>query len=158
MKRLSELRVGERGLVRRVEGDAEVRRRLRAMGFVAGTEVAVKRCAPMGDPVAYGLLGYCLSLRREEAGAVFVEPVPVMSLSSAPVGPKLRVVQTPGGWGIRRRLAGLGISEGTELTRVSAGDSGPVAVCVDGNERAVGRGMAGRVVVVRSEPGAQGDA
>jgi Fe2+ transport system protein FeoA len=154
MKRLSELRVGERGLVRRVEGSVGVRRRLRAMGFVAGTEVAVKRCAPMGDPVAYDLLGYCLSLRREEAAAVLVEPVPVMSLASAPVGPRLRVVRMTGGWGMRRRLAGLGISEGTELTRVSAGDSGPVAVCVDGTARVVGRGMAGRVIVVRSEPGA----
>ena len=151
MKPLSMLAVGERGVVRSVAGLAGVRRRLRAMGFVAGTVVSVRRCAPMGDPVAYDLMGYCLSLRKEEAALVMVEPVTVMNLASAPVGVKLRVIEVVGGWGIRRKLGALGVVEGRDVLKTAGADSGPVEVEVEGSRGTIGRGMAARVSVARPE-------
>jgi len=147
VKPLSELAVGERAVVKAVTGEPALRRRLRAMGFVAGTEVLVRRCAPMGDPVAYDLLGYCLSLRKEEAALVMVEPVPVMSLLAAPVGVRLRVVQVAGGWGMKRKLAALGVVEGGFVTRTGRADSSPVEVEVEGKRGAVGHRMAERIAV-----------
>jgi len=132
VKRLSELKVGEPAVVTRVEGSCLVRRRLLSMGFVPGTEVRALRVAPMGDPVAFEVMGYCLSLRRDEAAQVLVEPVAVVPLTRAPTGQKLRVVALRGGWGMRRRLSAIGICEGAELVRVSSGTSGPVAVRVAG--------------------------
>jgi Fe2+ transport system protein FeoA len=145
------LAVGERGIVRSVAGDVRIRRRLRAMGFVAGTEVSVRRCAPMGDPVAYELMGYCLSLRKEEAALVMVEPVPMMSLSAAPVGVRLRVLEVAGGWGRKRKLAALGLVEGGFVVRTGGADSGPVEVEVEGRRGTIGCRMAERVVVAPAE-------
>ena len=73
--RLSALRPGQRGIVVRVEGPSEIRRRLLDMGLVRGTEVHAIREAPLADPVEYEVKGYNLSLRREEAACVFVELV-----------------------------------------------------------------------------------
>jgi len=73
--RLSGLRPGQKGVVVRVEGPIEIRRRLLDMGLVRGTEVRVIREAPLADPVEYEVKGYNLSLRREEAAYVFVELV-----------------------------------------------------------------------------------
>jgi len=75
MVRLSELRPGQKGIVARVEGPSEIRRRLLDMGLVRGTEVRAIREAPLADPVEYEVKGYNLSLRREEAACVFVELV-----------------------------------------------------------------------------------
>jgi ferrous iron transport protein A len=151
VKPLSALAVGERGIVKTVAGDAGIRRRLRAMGFVAGTEVSVKRCAPMGDPVAYDLMGYCLSLRKEEAAMVMVEPVPVMSLVAAPVGVRLRVLEIAGGWGMKRKLDALGVVEGGFVTMTGAADSGPVEIEVEGRRGTIGHRMAERVSVAPVE-------
>ena len=72
---LKEMRVGESG---RVAGYSEsgrgYRRKLLAMGLTPGTELNVTRVAPMGDPVEIRVRGFKLSLRRDEAAAVQVEP------------------------------------------------------------------------------------
>ena len=71
-KRLSELKPGERGVVSKVVGDREVRRRLLDMGLTRGTEIIVVRRAPLGDPVEFLLKGYNLSLRKRESENVYV--------------------------------------------------------------------------------------
>jgi len=71
-KRLSELEPGEGGVVSKVVGDREVRRRLLDMGLTRGTEVIVVRRAPLGDPVEFLLKGYNLSLRKRESENVYV--------------------------------------------------------------------------------------
>jgi len=73
MKRLSDLAPGESGLVRKVEGDKSIRRRLMDMGVVNGAEVQVKRVAPLGDPIEFVVRGYNLSLRKSEARVIHVE-------------------------------------------------------------------------------------
>jgi Fe2+ transport system protein FeoA len=71
-KKLSELEPGERGIVAQVAGPDHLRRRLLDMGLVKGTEVAMVRKAPLGDPIEFLVRGYNLSLRREEADNVYV--------------------------------------------------------------------------------------
>jgi len=70
---LSELKPGERGKVVKVSGSGAVHRRILDMGVVPGAEIEVERVAPLGDPVEFKLLGYHLSLRKEEAQNVHVE-------------------------------------------------------------------------------------
>jgi len=69
---LSELKPGEKGVVSKVIGDREVRRRLLDMGLTRGTEIIVVRRAPLGDPVEFLLKGYNLSLRKRESENVYV--------------------------------------------------------------------------------------
>lgn len=73
-KRLSDLKPGESGTVVKVEGDRAIRRRMVDMGLVNGTDVLVKRVAPLGDPIEFVVRGYSLSLRKSEAQAVHIEP------------------------------------------------------------------------------------
>jgi len=52
-----------------------IKRRIIDMGAVSGTLVEVIRIAPLGDPIEVKVKGYNLSLRKEEAAAIAVEPV-----------------------------------------------------------------------------------
>ena len=72
---LSSLEPGQKGIVVRVAGPPDLRRRLMDMGLVGGTEVVVVRKAPLADPIEYEVRGYNLSLRRREADLVYVTPV-----------------------------------------------------------------------------------
>lgn len=150
MTRLSQLKVGEWAVVKAVEGAPAIRRRLETMGFVPNVRVQVSRAAPLGDPRAYELLGYCLSLRQEEAALVIVEPLKVFQLSAAP-NSRLRVVDVVGGWGMKRRLTQLGIVEGIVLTRLEGAKTGPVMVEIQGRKFPIGRGMAAKILVMVEE-------
>ena len=69
---LSELETGKRGVIVRVGGHGSFRKRLIEMGFIKGKEVRVVLNAPLKDPVEYEILGYKVSLRREEAASIEV--------------------------------------------------------------------------------------
>ena len=73
VKKLNELRVGEKGVIKRITGDPALKKRLLTMGAVPGTEVTIERVAPLGDPLDVTLKGFHLSLRKEEAENVEVE-------------------------------------------------------------------------------------
>lgn len=70
--KLSELRTGERGVIVKVSGHGGFRKRIVEMGFVKGKTVRVILNAPLRDPIEYEIMGYKISLRREEAGLVEV--------------------------------------------------------------------------------------
>ena len=70
---LRDLGVGQSGRVVQVGGEKVLRRRLLEMGITPGTDVTVKKIAPMGDPMELLLRGYVLSLRLEEAGRILVK-------------------------------------------------------------------------------------
>ena len=72
-KRLSDLKPGQKGKVVKVGGSGAIHRRILDMGVVPGAEIEVERVAPLADPVEFKLLGYHLSLRKEEAQNVRVE-------------------------------------------------------------------------------------
>ena len=73
-RRLSELKVGDRAVVKRIEAaDGNVKRRIMEMGVIKGDIIEVKGMAPMGDPMELRIGDYTLSLRLEEADLVAVE-------------------------------------------------------------------------------------
>lgn len=75
MIRLSEFKVGEKGVVKKLIGEKAISSRLLQMGVVAGTEISVERVAPLGDPIEVKLKGYHLSLRKEEAENILMEKI-----------------------------------------------------------------------------------
>lgn len=70
MMTLDQLLPGTCGMVIHVNGTGHIRRRLMDMGIVSGVRIEAVRCAPLGDPVEYRLLGYDLALRKAEAAQV----------------------------------------------------------------------------------------
>lgn len=70
---LDELRPGQRGVILSIDGDGPLVQRLMALGLLEGSEVTLTRRAIGGDPVEVQVMGYALSLRREEARRVAVQ-------------------------------------------------------------------------------------
>ncbi len=69
---LEALRPGEKGKVVKIKGKGSLRRRLLDMGVLPGTEVQLKKVAPLGDPIDLVIKGYHLSLRKEEAREILI--------------------------------------------------------------------------------------
>ena len=69
---LSDLATGEKAVIVRVNGHGSFRKRLIEMGFINGKEVRVILNAPLRDPIEYEIIGYKVSLRREEARLIDV--------------------------------------------------------------------------------------
>ena len=68
--KLSELHTGERGVIVKVSGHGGFRKRIVEMGFIKGKTVRVILNAPLRDPIEYELMGFKITLRREEARLV----------------------------------------------------------------------------------------
>ena len=73
IKKLSEFKAGERGIIKAVAGEGVIRRRLFDMGVTPGAEVILRRKAPLGDPLEVTIRGYELTLRKTEADSVSME-------------------------------------------------------------------------------------
>lgn len=73
LKKLSEFRVGETGLVKKVEGEGKIKRRLFDMGVTPGAICYLRKKAPLGDPIEISIRGYELTLRKSEADFVILE-------------------------------------------------------------------------------------
>ena len=72
---LKEIPVGGKAKVLKITGSGAVKKHILDMGVTKGAEVFVRKVAPMGDPVEYTVRGYELSLRKDEAQNVVVEPL-----------------------------------------------------------------------------------
>ncbi len=72
-KRLDQLRPGQSGKVKSIDGDCKIKRRLFDMGLTPDADVLLRKVAPLGDPIEVTLRGYELSLRKAEAHAVVLE-------------------------------------------------------------------------------------
>ena len=70
---LGEAKVKSTVIVSKIEGDKAYKRRIMDMGITTGTELYIRKVAPLGDPVEITVRGYELSLRKEDAGCVLVE-------------------------------------------------------------------------------------
>ena len=73
MKKLSEMNIGDSVVVRKVEGEGKIRRRLFDMGITPGAPIYLRKKAPLGDPLEIWIRGYELTLRKTEAELVLVE-------------------------------------------------------------------------------------
>ena len=75
MKTLKEAKIGETVKVVKLHGEGAVKRRIMDMGITKGTEIYVRKVAPLGDPVELTVRGYELSLRKADAEMIEVEAV-----------------------------------------------------------------------------------
>ena len=73
MKTLKQAKIGETVRVVKLHGEGATKRRIMDMGLTKGTEVYVRKVAPLGDPVELMVRGYELSLRRADAEMIEVE-------------------------------------------------------------------------------------
>ena len=72
MKTLRDLKVGESGVIERLHGEGALKRRIMDMGLTRGTEVFVRKVAPLGDPLELNVRGYELSIRKADAEMIEV--------------------------------------------------------------------------------------
>lgn len=72
MATLRSARIGETVTVKRLNGEGAVKRRIMDMGITKGTEVYVRKVAPLGDPIEVTVRGYELSLRKRDAEMIIV--------------------------------------------------------------------------------------
>ena len=71
MRKLSELHIGEAGVIHSFEND-EIFLKLMEMGCIPGEAITVEQIAPLGDPISISVAGYQLSLRKDEAESIWI--------------------------------------------------------------------------------------
>ena len=69
---LDKIKPGQTATIASLRGDGAVKRRIMDMGLTKGTEVTVRKIAPLGDPIELTVRGYELSIRKDEAAAIEV--------------------------------------------------------------------------------------
>ena len=69
---LGEAKVGSTVVVQKIDGDSAYKRRIMDMGITKGTELFIRKVAPLGDPVEITVRGYELSVRKNDATCVVV--------------------------------------------------------------------------------------
>ena len=67
MRTLKQVKCGEMVSVVKLTGEGALKRRIMDMGITKGTEIYVRKVAPLGDPVEVNVRGYELSIRKSEA-------------------------------------------------------------------------------------------
>ena len=73
MKTLRGAKIGETVKVIKLHGEGAIKRRIMDMGITKGTDVYVRKVAPLGDPVEVTVRGYELSLRKADAEMIEVQ-------------------------------------------------------------------------------------
>ncbi|MBF0348501.1 MAG: ferrous iron transport protein A [Magnetococcales bacterium] len=69
---LADLKAGETGIIRRIEGDDTARKRLMSMGFVSGKTITMETHAPWGGPGIYSILGYRICVPNNQAKNIII--------------------------------------------------------------------------------------
>ncbi len=64
---ICDLKLGEKGIINKINGDYKLAKRLSALGCIEGTEIELKRIAPLGDPLILNLRGFDLAIRKKDA-------------------------------------------------------------------------------------------
>ena len=72
-KTLNLFSIGEIGVVKKVSGEGNIRRRLLDMGITPGAEIFMRKKAPLGDPIEITVRNYELTLRKTEAECILLE-------------------------------------------------------------------------------------
>ncbi|MEE0800046.1 MAG: ferrous iron transport protein B [Gemmiger sp.] len=124
---LAELQVGQDALIERVGGTGELRHHLLDMGLTPGTEVTLRKVAPMGDPIEVELRGYELTLRLDDARKIEIEGIHATD-RAARSEERHKMVAHPGVGELgkapsyRSRKAGAPIPKGAKLTFALVGN------------------------------------
>lgn len=70
---LSEAKVGTTVTVVKIEGDGAYKRRIMDMGITKGTELYIRKVAPLGDPIEITVRGYELTVRKNDAKCILIK-------------------------------------------------------------------------------------
>ena len=73
MRTLKEVNIGETVKVVKITGEGPIKRRIMDMGITKGTEIYIRKVAPLGDPIEVTVRGYELSLRKADIDMIQVE-------------------------------------------------------------------------------------
>lgn len=73
MKTLKDVKVGETVVIEKLHGEGALKRRIMDMGLTRGTQVYVRKVAPLGDPMELTVRGYELSVRKADAELIEVK-------------------------------------------------------------------------------------
>lgn len=73
MMTLKDVKVGETIVVNKLHGEGAIKRRIMDMGLTKGTEVYIRKVAPLGDPIELTIRGYELSIRKSDAKMIEVK-------------------------------------------------------------------------------------
>jgi len=67
------LKLGEKGIISSINGDSKLIKRLFALGCIEGTEVELRRRAPLGDPIIINFRGFDLAIRKNDAKHIMLK-------------------------------------------------------------------------------------
>lgn len=73
MATVKDAKIGQTVKVKKLNGEGAVKRRIMDMGITKGTEVYIRKVAPLGDPIEVTVRGYELSLRKADADMIEIE-------------------------------------------------------------------------------------
>ena len=73
MKTLTDVKIGESAVIEKLHGEGALKRRIMDMGLTRGTQVYVRKVAPLGDPMELTVRGYELSVRKADAELIEVK-------------------------------------------------------------------------------------
>jgi len=73
VRTLRDLKPGEKAVITKISGTGAVKRRLMDMGVTRGTEIMVRKVAPLGDPIEVNVRGYELTFRKAEAENIIID-------------------------------------------------------------------------------------
>ncbi|WP_448376974.1 FeoA domain-containing protein [Fervidobacterium sp.] len=114
--KLSEAPIGSKVVVKLLD-EAEITPKLRAIGILPGVSIYVVKSAPMGDPRMYKVFNKIISLRQSEASLIEVDLLQESTIPLSYAIPGEYIVKgINGGFGIRKWLEKIGITEGTKIT------------------------------------------
>ena len=69
---LKEAKIGDTVIVKKINGEGAIKRRIMDMGITKGISIFVRKVAPLGDPIEITVRGYELSLRKDDASNIIV--------------------------------------------------------------------------------------
>ena len=72
MNTLRDVEIGKTGSVLKLHGEGAIKRRIMDMGITKGTDIYVRKVAPLGDPIEVTVRGYELSIRKADAEMIEV--------------------------------------------------------------------------------------
>ena len=70
---LCDLKLGEKAKIHEINGNDKLTKRLHALGLIQGTEIELKRVAPLGDPLVVNLRGFDLAIRKKDAKNIILK-------------------------------------------------------------------------------------
>lgn len=73
MQTLKQTKIGQTVRVVKLHGEGAIKRRIMDMGITKGSDIYIRKVAPLGDPIEVTVRGYELSLRKADAEMIEVE-------------------------------------------------------------------------------------